>query len=202
MRENFRLLSTRTHLRVITPNQSQALSKQGRFVQCVVEPLHSWYGRNERVLSAPCSPRIHLQGRDGAVVNASSHDYMGCYKEEKETESLQRLCLERLPVTGALPSLEAATHETVTKFFEADFCYITSTGYGANYVALPAIVEQGCAVVLDAKCHNSIFTGVYLSETSCVRKFTHNNMKHLETILNELEGKHESLLVVVEGLYR
>lgn len=55
---------------------------------------------------------------------------------------------------------------------------------------------------MDDKCHNSMFTGVYLGRPSCIRKFRHNDTNHLSNILSDFEGKSETVLVAVEGLYR
>jgi len=135
-------------------------------------------------------------------LNGASHIYIGFYQSRLELWGLQDLCPDNLPVAGLVPLLERATHEVMAEFFQADFCYTISTDYGSNYVALPSLIDRTFAVVVDEKCHKSVLTGIYLAETGCVRKFHHNECEHLETILGELKGEYQHILVFIEGLYR
>jgi 7-keto-8-aminopelargonate synthetase-like enzyme len=72
-------------------------------------------------------------------------------------------------------------------------CY-TSTGYRSNYEAFPAL--------LDENSHSSMSAGTYLAQSGCMRKLGHNDMVHLESILNELAKHYERVIVAVECLYR
>lgn len=92
--------------------------------------------------------------------------------------------------------------QAVTKHFKTGFCVATSTGYGANLLALSAILDENWLVVLDEKSHNSIFVGTYLGRPGRIRKLGHNDMKHLEEILLEEGKQFTHTLVVVEGFYR
>lgn len=187
----------------------EPLSETGRFVKLYVEPMFHWWGANFRLLATPCLGTVDVVNAAGErqfVVNGASHNYAGFYAPTAESEELQRLCLELLPVSDsdALPPLREAVHAAIAGFFNSDFCFTTSTGYGANYVALPAMIESTqTVVVVDRACHNSIFTGVFLGRCSQIHKFVHNDMIDLESTLKMVPWNlKRNVIVIVEGLYR
>jgi 7-keto-8-aminopelargonate synthetase-like enzyme len=47
-----------------------------------------------------------------------------------------------------------------------------------------------------------MLTGTYLAQARCVKKFAHNDMEQLETILAELGDSFDNVLIAVEGFYR
>lgn len=186
----------------------EPLPETGHYVKLYVEPMFHWWGANFRLLTTPCLgivDVVNAAGERRSVVNGASHNYAGFYAPTAESEELQRFCLDNLPVSdsAAVPLLRDSVHTTIAGFFGFDFCFTTSTGYGANYVALPALIESTRTVLLmDRACHNSIFTGVFLSRCSNVHKFRHNDMIDLETMLQKLPRKLDrDIIVVVEGLY-
>lgn len=207
-----------THLRVLCCKSQhhssmsasfEPLSETGRFVKLYVEPMFYWWGANFRLLTTPCLGTVEVvnaAGKRQCVVNGASHNYAGFYSPTTESEELQRLCLELLPVSDsdAVPLLRDAVHAAIAGFFDSDFCFTTSTGYGANYVALPALIDPTrTVVVVDRVCHNSIFTGVYLGRCSEIHKFNHNDMFGLESTLKNLpRNSDQDVIVIVEGLYR
>ncbi|KAH8898812.1 aminotransferase class I and II [Thozetella sp. PMI_491] len=184
----------------------KALSEKAKFSHNYVEPLCFWWGRNSRVFTGQCLPGTTVQaarGSEAMVINCTSHNYAGMYKASSRSEALQTLCLELLPVADfqAMPRLEAATHGAISEFMRADFCVTTSTGYGANCLALPALVGTDTVVILDDKCHNSVFTGLFLAQPRSIRKYVYGDMLQLERILEEVTGGDTKVLVVTEGIY-
>ena len=76
---------------------------------------------------------------------------------------------------------------------------VFSTGMQTNLGTISALVSQNDVVVLDKFDHGSIVDGARLGWGKIVR-FRHNDMTHLEHMLNQVadvSGK----LVVVDGLY-
>lgn len=171
--------------------------------------MFHWWGANFRLLKTPCLGTVDVvdaHGQTRRVVNGASHNYAGFYLPTAESEELQRMCLEMLPVSNAraVPLLRDAVHQRMAAFLDVDFCLTTSTGYGANYVALPALIKNTrTVVVMDKACHNSIYTGVFLGKCANVRKFGHNDMNDLRAVLQSLVGSSAAeVIVIVEGLYR
>ncbi|KLU85866.1 serine palmitoyltransferase 2 [Magnaporthiopsis poae ATCC 64411] len=142
-------------------------------------------------------------------VNGASHNYAGSYLLNEFAEALHKLCLDKLPVTLDSGMLLDAVHEEIARFWSADFAMTTSTGYGANYLAMPALLamlrDKGrVAVFRDEHCHNSIFTGVYLGMGRLggvtLGRFAHNNAAMLGKML-DATSPDTIKLVVIEGLY-
>ncbi|KAK2006283.1 aminotransferase class I and II [Colletotrichum eremochloae] len=185
---------------------TRPISQKGLFAYYYVEPLFNWWGANYRVLTTQCLGSVEARdafGSKAKLINGASHNYAGFYKATAAAEMLQRLCLDIIPVSDsdAVPFLRDETHHTIAKFLGADFCFTTSTGYGSNYIALPALVDSSTVVIIDENSHNSMFTGVFLAACPKVRKFKHNNMDHLETLLKGCVEKPDKIIVAIEGLY-
>ncbi|KAK1957419.1 aminotransferase class I and II [Colletotrichum sublineola] len=182
------------------------LSQTGLVAYNYVEPLLNCWGANSRVLITQCLGRVEAQDAFGSVselINGASHNYAGFYKATPEAEELQRMCLEMLPVSdsNALPLLRDETHRVIARFLGSDFCCTTSTGYGSNYIALPALIDGPTLVIMDEDCHNSMFTGVFLGPSSNLKRFRHNNMEHLEILLSGCVDDSVDIIVAIEGLY-
>lgn len=74
-----------------------------------------------------------------------------------------------------------------------------SAGYMANLGAISAMVDRDEFIVTDKFDHASILDGCTLSAGKMVR-FNHNNMKHLDTVLEKkVNGK--GALIVVDGIF-
>ncbi|KAI8940620.1 hypothetical protein NX059_001892 [Plenodomus lindquistii] len=146
--------------------------------------------------------KVRIRNRVGEIqhcIQAASHNYAGLYSRDMEP---LYLALDRLPVltSSQTQSIEADMHRVIALHFEADFCTSMSTGYGANLLALSAILRKDWLLVLDEKSHNSMFVAGYLAGPGKIRKFRHNNVGHLEQVLLE-EGWHsERTLVAIEGV--
>ena len=188
-------------------SDQQPISQAGIFNHHYVYPLYNLKGKNERVNLGGWAAEIAVQDGSGKIqkaVQAASHNYAGFYKATPESEELQRLVLDNLPVSDshAVPSLEEVMHQGIARLFAADFCYTISTGYGSNLLALSAILDPNWMIILDDKCHNSMYVAAYMSHAGLVRKYCHGNMRQLETILAENRPKFAHILVAVEGFYR
>ena len=57
-------------------------------------------------------------------------------------------------------------------------------------------------IIMDEKCHNSMFSGAFLSEAGARRRFRHNDMNELEAILISASETFLHIMVAVEGMYR
>jgi 8-amino-7-oxononanoate synthase len=76
---------------------------------------------------------------------------------------------------------------------------VFSTGYQTNLGTISALVERGDVAITDKDDHASIVDGCKLSFGS-TRRFNHNNMAHLERVLEGIDAK-VGRLVVVDGVY-
>ncbi|KAF6808801.1 aminotransferase class I and II [Colletotrichum plurivorum] len=188
----------------------RSISNNNFLVHNHVEPLFSWFGANNRLFSRHIPSRIEVQDDVGTsikIVTDASHNDAGFHKAAtavSEIEKLQRLCLELLPVSeaDAVPALCDETHKAVAEFLDADFCFMTGSGHGANYIALPALVGCSTVVIADEGCRGAVGAGVFRGVCKELRRFRHNDVGHLETLLESCVGGVGDVVVVIEGLYR
>lgn len=183
------------------------LSDKGRFIRTYVHPMCTWWGKNDRILLSPNLNQVSVQDAEGhtsLLVNGATHDYIGFYRSDERIERLHRFALDYLPLNDAqsIPDLSNAVNDAVSSFFLADFCVTTHTGYGANYIALPALIDSATLVLLDSDSHNSMWTGTFLGKPKKIIKFRHNDMSHLRDQLFESRGRYSRTIVCIEGLYR
>jgi 8-amino-7-oxononanoate synthase len=76
---------------------------------------------------------------------------------------------------------------------------VFSTGYQTNLGTISALIERGDVVVLDKDDHASIVDGSMLAMGE-IRRFSHNDMKHLDRVLGKID-EDTGVLVVVDGVY-
>jgi 8-amino-7-oxononanoate synthase len=76
---------------------------------------------------------------------------------------------------------------------------VFSTGYQVNLGTISALVQRGDVVVLDKDDHASIVDGTALALGE-MRRFTHNDMGHLDRMLAAIDPK-AGRMVVVDGVY-
>jgi serine palmitoyltransferase len=174
------------------------LSAKGEFQHYHVDPHCFWWGKNDRTLITQTLASVEVQDGAGSVqklINAGSHNYSGLYEMTAESEELQRLCLERLSFADVtlVPSLHTAMNEAVSRYFSSDFCYSSSSGYGSNMLALPAILNKTWLIVMDEKSHSSMYAGAYLAETGRIIRFRHNDTIQLESLLKEFKTIYENV---------
>ena len=207
LREGVRLSSDKLRVQAAERhNPFKPLSAKGHLQHFYVDPHCFWWGKNERTLLAQTLATVKVQDQYGArqeLVNAGSHNYAGFYQMTPDAEELQRLCLEKLTFADVrtVPSLEKAMTQAVCKHFSSDFCCTSSSGFGMNLLALPAILDETWLVLVDEKSHSSMYTGAFLAKTGYIKKFRHNDMTQLKSMLEELGPKYKNSLVVVEGFY-
>ncbi|KAF2672086.1 PLP-dependent transferase [Microthyrium microscopicum] len=181
-------------------------SKKGEFALAHVEPLFTWWGKNERVLQTQSLGRVRVKNSDGpasTVLNASSYNYAGLYKTIPKAEELQQLVMDKLPFSAAqgVEVMENATNAVIGRFFGANFCYTMSSGYGANFAALAALADTSTMFLVDEKCHSSMFAGIARGQAGAVHTFKHNDMEDLERILKSASAKWGHTVVAIEGMY-
>ncbi|KAL6709945.1 hypothetical protein ACN47E_000730 [Coniothyrium glycines] len=182
----------------------QPISQPGRFAHHYVLPLSSCRGRNERIfLGKSEDGLVELRDRLGAAqtsIHAASHNYTGLYGHGLD---LLHNTIDRLPIIidSGSQYLEDAMHQAVAAYFQVDFCSSASTGYGINLLAMGAILTEEWLVLIDEKSHNSMFVAVYLAKPGRIRRFRHNDMDHLHTILEQDRKSFRHTLVVIEGFY-
>ena len=87
----------------------------------------------------------------------------------------------------------------IAELMHREKAILYSTGYQTNLGVISAIVGKGDFVITDKSDHASIVDGCMLSFGEMVR-FRHQDMDHLEKVLQKIPGD-KGKLIVVDGVY-
>lgn len=79
-------------------------------------------------------------------------------------------------------------------------CLIFNSGYHANTGVIPALANKQTLILADKFVHASIIDGIKLSGAE-FNRFKHNDLNHLETLLEKYANKYEQVLIIVESIY-
>ncbi|MED4172092.1 8-amino-7-oxononanoate synthase [Halalkalibacterium halodurans] len=138
------------------------------------------------------------------LLNLASNNYLGIADSKEFIERTEQLAssyaigstASRL-IIGNHPLYEEAEYE-LTKWKKTEAALIFGSSYMANVGIISSIVGRGDAVFSDKLNHASIVDGCQLSRADHLR-FRHNDMDHLETLLQK--SPHKQKLIVVDALF-
>lgn len=88
----------------------------------------------------------------------------------------------------------------LSKFYKKEAAIVTNSGYMASLGAIPVIADENSVIYYDARCHDSLMSGMKLSNAKLV-KFSHNNFDNLEKKLSYSFFNVNKKIVVIESLY-
>ncbi len=145
-----------------------------------------------------------IDGRD--YINFASYDYLGLNGHE----AVSRAAKEAIdcygtsvsasrPVAGERP-LSRKLDRQLASLYEAEDALTFVSGHATNVSTIGDLLGAADLVLFDALSHNSITVGAKLSGAAR-RRYPHNDLDELESILRESRSKYDRVLVVVEGLY-
>lgn len=147
------------------------------------------------------------QGDNDGVVDFSLNDYLGI----AEGGIVQQEFFRNPVNTGiALTSSASRLLASDQKHYSALEAHIAealgrdillfNSGYHANTGMVSALADASTLIVADKLVHASIIDGIMLSKAPFTR-FRHNDIAHLDKILEKEAAQHERVLVIVESVY-
>jgi 8-amino-7-oxononanoate synthase len=140
------------------------------------------------------------------LLDFSSNDYLAL-SEHPEVIGASRKYLEMFGAGAGAARLMSGDLE-INHLLEQEIAQLKSkeaaltfgSGYLANTGIIPALASRGDLIITDRLSHASIYDGCLLSGARTIR-FRHNDLAHLEQILQEKRSQFNSCLVVVESIY-
>ena len=96
-------------------------------------------------------------------------------------------------------ALHQEAEARLAAFVGMEAALVFSTGYQVNLGTISALIGRGDVVVLDKDDHASIVDGSLMA-LGDIRRFSHNDMDHLDRVLGKIDGD-TGVLVVVDGVY-
>ncbi|MGM0506645.1 MAG: aminotransferase class I/II-fold pyridoxal phosphate-dependent enzyme [Bacteroidota bacterium] len=155
----------------------------------------------------PGRNKLHLTVDGIDLVNLCSNDYLNLSShpavKKRAVEMIERYgtgaASSRL-VSGSLPchhELEDALASYTNR--EASLLFVS--GFQANVTLLPSLAGRGDWIIADKWVHRSLVEGGQLSRAT-FRRFRHNDMDHLESMLKRYQSRSNGICwVVVESVY-
>jgi 8-amino-7-oxononanoate synthase len=143
---------------------------------------------------------------DPSLLDFASNDYLGlAHKKELHTLTSQALASEEIHASKA--SMLVNGYHKIHQDFEQELCrangfeeaVVLGSGFNANIALIESMVRKGDILLMDEKYHAS---GVLASQIGAmdVALFRHNDMIHLEELLQKYSGAKRKI-VAVEGIY-
>jgi len=142
---------------------------------------------------------------DHRLIMIGSNNYLGLTMHPKvrqaaieATERYGTSCTGSRFLNGTL-ELHLELERQLAEFVGMEAALVFSTGYQTNVGTISALVNRGEFVITDKEDHASIIDGCRLSYGE-MKRFRHNDMEHLESVLAGLP-ENRGKLVVVDGVF-
>jgi 8-amino-7-oxononanoate synthase len=139
------------------------------------------------------------------ILMIGSNNYLGLTTDPRvrqaSIDAVQRYgtsCTGSRFLNGTL-KLHQELEARLAAFVGKPAALVFSTGYQVNLGTISCLVQRGDVVVLDKDDHASIVDGCAMALGE-MRRFSHNDMAHLQRVLAGLDPK-AGRMVVVEGVY-
>lgn len=151
--------------------------------------------------------RGDFEAQGKRFVSFANYDYLGLANHPRIREEAKRE-IDHLGV-GALASRLVGGERTTHRPFEAEIAAFLGmesaltlvSGYLANVTTIAWLMNgKRDAIFIDELAHNSIVAGAEGAQAQVV-KFRHNDVDHLEHLLQRHREEYRNVLVVVEGVY-
>lgn len=146
---------------------------------------------------------VNIDGRD--VVMAGSNNYLGLTNDPRVIEATQEVittygtgCTGSRYLNGTL-DLHLKLEEELADFLNKDACVLFSTGYQTNEGSVQTIAGRHDIIFSDKDNHACIVTGTLVSNAE-VKRYQHNDMKRLRTLL-ERADRNAGKLIVSDGVF-
>lgn len=150
---------------------------------------------------------IPLPGSGRECIDLSSNDYLGLASRPGLQQEFMEMPENRMaPLTASASRLLAAGQEDFYALEEllsalyGKSVLLFNSGYHANAGTVSALASEGTIILADKLVHASIIDGIVLSRARFAR-FPHNDISHLERLLEKYHREYERILVVVESVY-
>lgn len=160
-------------------------------------------GKLQQYLSGKLEQRLQLGNKRSlftpvAGVDFYSNDYLGIAKQTFCNELPHGSTGSRLLSGNSIAATELEAF--LAGFHQAEAALLFNSGYDANLGLLSCLADRHCTIIYDEYAHASIIDGARLSMAKQVAKFRHNDLEHLEQLLQKLASPGQ-VFIVVESVY-
>jgi 8-amino-7-oxononanoate synthase len=104
------------------------------------------------------------------------------------------------PVTTGSTDLHVELCNKIAKMHQKESAILFNSGYAANVGIITAVTAANDLVIADMLCHASIQDALQMSKATS-RFFKHNDLRHLEIILQKERVNFNGCLIITEGVF-
>ncbi len=147
---------------------------------------------------------VVVEGRE--MIITGSNDYLGLTQDPRlkaaargSLDTFGTSCTGSRFLTGTL-TLHEALETRLAEFLRADAALTFSAGFLGSLAVLSAIAGRQDIFYFDRENHACLYDGARLSYGT-LRKYEHNNLDDLETLLRRDEGKPGGRMIVTDGIF-
>lgn len=142
------------------------------------------------------------------VINFSSCSYLGLEHDERLKQgAIQAIMNFGTQFSASRAYVSLGLYEELErllcKVFNAPKVVVTATTTLGHVAAIPVLVNDGDAVILDHQVHHSVQTaaGLLKGRNVHMEMIRHNNMEMLEEKIKTLSQKHDKIWYMADGVY-
>ncbi len=151
--------------------------------------------------------KIPYENEADGIIDFSLNDYMGIASGQKmQHDFFSNPDNLKIALTSSASRLLASDQkhyhnlETLLEQAYGTPALLFNSGYHANTGLVTALADKNTLIVADKLVHASIIDGIMLSKAPWTR-FRHNNVEHLENILEKEAPHYERVIIIVESVY-
>lgn len=151
-----------------------------------------------REIQGPSLARIIVEGKE--YINFASYSYLGLMEHPKIMKAAKDAIDKYGSGAGGVRLLAGTTtlhkklEEKLAEFKKAEAAITFSSGYVTNLSTISCLTDPKDIILIDKLDHASIIDGCMLSGAR-FRTYKHNNMEHLEKILEKSKDYNTKLIV-------
>ena len=103
------------------------------------------------------------------------------------------------PLISGYTEVHAKLEKTLSNWYDGRPALVWNSGYAANQAVLKLFVDRGDLILADRLIHNSLISGILQTGARLIR-FRHNDLDHLETLLEKHQSEH-AIHLITESVY-
>ncbi|MEM6847202.1 MAG: aminotransferase class I/II-fold pyridoxal phosphate-dependent enzyme [Pseudomonadota bacterium] len=140
------------------------------------------------------------------MINWSSYDYVGLNGHPRIAAAAQEAIdqfgtsVSASRVVSGERQVHRDLEKAIARFLGVEDAVVMVSGHATNVTTIGHMLTPKDLVLADAFIHNSVVEGVRLSGATRLT-FRHNDLDHLEALLDRHRANHSRVLIAVEGLY-
>lgn len=145
--------------------------------------------------------------KDGReMIMLASYSYLGLIGHPRIEEAAHAAIDEYGTGAGGVRLLTGTTdlherlEERIARFASREDACVYSSGYATNLAIITALTGPGDLILMDKLDHASIVDGCLLSGAKW-RTYRHNDMGHLEALLEKAAGEYGTILVIADSVF-